>query len=576
MSSTVEKVKSRLSIVDVVGSYIKLTKAGSNFKAKCPFHNEKTPSFFVSPQRESYHCFGCNRGGDIFNFVQEIEGVEFYEALKMLAQKAGVEITVEDQKTKGEREKLFDVCETAVLFFEKNLEENTQAQKYLQERGLLDKTLNTFRVGFSIDAWRGLLEHCNKQNISADILEKAGLVIKTRNKKDEEVIYDRFRSRIMFPIEDTMGRVIGFSGRIFGKDDSQAKYVNSPQTLLFDKSQALYGFSKAKEGIRKFGFAIVVEGQVDVLMSHQAGFTNTVAVSGTALTRQHIHLLKRLTENIVFAFDKDSAGLAALKRASRVALSEEINVKVAQVPEGKDPADLVLEDLRLWKDAVKGAAHIIDYLLSYYREQEKDERKYKLTVTKEVIPLVASIENKIDQAHFVSSVSRVLQVPENSVYLELKKAAADIEQPPLKETKIPTQPKRGRLHLITDQLIGIYLWQHEQTEKKSEYGIILKKLQELNPHIDYVKYLNELSNEAKSKLAFEAELCYKDSEKLDPSIQELLINLEVELVNISLSEKILEERKAEEAADETKVIEIKKQIQELINKRNDLKHSLNK
>lgn len=577
MASTVEKVKSQLPIVEVVGSYIKLTKAGGNFKAKCPFHNEKTPSFFVSPSRDSYHCFGCDRGGDIFSFIQEIEGVEFYESLKILSNKAGIEIVAENSKDKNEKEKSLEILENTVQFYENNLKEKKDVLKYLKDRGLTSKTLEKFRVGFSLDSWRELLEYLSKKNISSNLLEKTGLIIKSKNKKGDEIIYDRFRSRIMFPIEDSAGRVIGFSGRVFGGSEDQAKYINSPQTLLFDKSQALYGYSQAKEGIRKLYFCIITEGQIDVLMSHQAGFINTVAVSGTALTIGHIRLIKRLTENIVFAFDRDPAGLSALKRAAILALSQDINVKVALIPSGKDPADLVRENPELWKKSIKGSIHIIEYLIHHYRKSEKDDRKYKLIVTKEVIPLVYNIQNKIDQSHFISFIAKKLNVPDESVYSEFKRSAIKIEVPQFEENekdkKLPNI-KQSRLYLIIEQLIGLYIWQTGETKKIHNYEFIIEKLNNFIPERDYNKYIHELSNEMKSKLVFEAELCYKNSDKIDKIVSDLFINLEMELINNILIEKINIEKDTESQNNKKGNKNIKKAIQDLINKRNSLKNNL--
>ncbi|MEK7142355.1 MAG: DNA primase, partial [Patescibacteria group bacterium] len=309
--STVEQIKSRLSIVDVAQNYIKLQKAGNNYKANCPFHNERTPSFFVSPARESWHCFGCSRGGDMFSFIMEIEGVDFLESLKILADKAGVVIEKIDKKQQNERLRLFSLLEDAVTFYETELRKNQDVITYLKKRGMKGDLAKSFGIGFAPAGWRNLHDFLKGKKYSETEMEKAGMIVKST--KAQAGYYDRFRSRIMFPIFNASGEIVGFSGRIFGEDgvDSGGKYINSPQTVLYDKSKVLYGFNKAKDEIRKKDICVVVEGQMDVVMSHQAGIANAVAVSGTALTTDHLKLIKRLTDKIIMAFDKDEAGARA-------------------------------------------------------------------------------------------------------------------------------------------------------------------------------------------------------------------------------------------------------------------------
>src|SRR3989338_5989612 len=345
ISSPVQQIKDRLSIEEVVSSYVKLEKAGANFKAKCPFHNEKTPSFFVSPDRGSYYCFGCAAKGDIFTFIEEFEGLDFKGALKVLAEKAGISLSGYSKEKEGEKEKLYRVMEESTKFFEKNLTENKEVLDYLRKRGLEDKTIKDFRVGFIKDDWRLLYAYLKSKNFTDIEIEKAGLA-----KKTEKGMYDRFRGRIIFPISDSSGRVIAFSGRIFIDDEKSAKYLNSPDTPIFSKSMVLYGLDKGKASIRKNNFSILVEGQMDLVLSHQAGYKNTVATSGTALSDSTISkenvvsnlgLLRRLSLNIVIAFDADRAGFNASSRAGKIALSLGMDVKVVSMPEGVDPADLI-------------------------------------------------------------------------------------------------------------------------------------------------------------------------------------------------------------------------------------------
>ncbi|MEK7190640.1 MAG: DNA primase, partial [Patescibacteria group bacterium] len=388
MNSPVAKIKERLSIEEVVSSYLKLERAGSNLKAKCPFHNEKTPSFFVSVDRGSYYCFGCGASGDIFTFVEEFEGLDFKGALKMLADKAGVPLlpyTREMKEAESEKEKLYRVMEEATLYFESNLAVKPPSElgiltasprEYLKSRGLNEKSIKDFRIGFALLDWRLLYFYLQKKGFSDIEMEKAGLV-----KKSEKGFYDRFRGRIMFPISDSSERVIAFSGRIFSAQGGsasggveQAKYLNSPETPIFSKHAVLYGIDKAKDSIRKNNFSILVEGQMDLILSHQAGYRNTVATSGTALSDSTISkenvvsnlgLARRLSENLVLAFDADKAGANATLRAGKIALSLGMDVKVVDLPDGIDPADLIGKSgAEAWREAIKNSKHIIEFLLN--------------------------------------------------------------------------------------------------------------------------------------------------------------------------------------------------------------------
>jgi DNA primase len=334
INSPVQQIKERLSIEEVVSSYIKLDRAGVNFKARCPFHNEKTPSFFVSTERNNYYCFGCGAKGDIFTFVEEFEGLDFKSTLKILAEKAGVVLTEFNKEKEGEKDRLYGIIEEATKFFEKNLVENKEVNIYLKNRGLEDKTKKDFRIGFALLDWRKLFDFLKSKNFTDKEIETAGLAKRPDDKN--KAMYDRFRGRIMFPIADSSGRVIAFSGRIFVDDGKSAKYLNSPETPIFNKSSVLFGIDKAKDSIRKNDFSILVEGQFDLILSHQAGFKNTVASSGTAMTDSlvskeniinNLGLITRLSKNIVLAYDADKAGISASNRFAKIALYLGMDVK---------------------------------------------------------------------------------------------------------------------------------------------------------------------------------------------------------------------------------------------------------
>lgn len=417
-----QQIKDRLSIIDVVAPYVELHKAGKNLKGKSPFTNEKTPSFFVSPDRGMYYCFSTSQGGDIFTFVEKMEGVDFKGALKILADKAGVELVPEDPKKRDERDTAYAILEEATQFFENELAKNDAAQKYLKERVVKDATKSKWRLGYAPGppkhGWRHLKDYLNKKGYQDAELMQAGLIKSAGEGKQP---YDVFRDRVMFPIFDPSGRVVAFSGRILTKDSEAPKYVNSPETELFKKSEILYGYHSAKEGIRKLGFSLIVEGQFDVVLAYQAGYTNTVAVSGTALTPHHVSLLQRLSDRVVLALDADRAGIAAVKRAAELMLTRGIDLKVANLPDGKDPADLIVDDIDKLKAAIGEAKHVIEFLLAVLKAEAKDDRSYKLLVRDEVLPYLLHINSHIDRDHFASVVAEATDTTKDAILLDLSR-----------------------------------------------------------------------------------------------------------------------------------------------------------
>jgi len=524
MSGTVEKIKSRLGIVDVVSSYLKLEKAGSNFKAPCPFHNEKTPSFFVSPSRDTYHCFGCTRGGDIFSFIEEIEGVSFVEALALLADRAGVELVKENPKLRTEKEQLFSILNDATLFFQENIRLDKGVLLYLTKRGLTPETIEHFKIGYARDEWRTLLAHLEKKGYSTPLIEKSGMIIKEDKRGS---YYDRFRNRIMFPLSDHIGRVVGFSGRTYGDKEQGGKYINTPQTILYDKSRVLYPYHLAKESIRKKNECIFVEGQMDVILSHQSGVINTVAVSGTALTEEHIITIKRLADTIVFAFDSDEAGKRALLRAGATGLKKGLNVKVISLIK-KDPADLIMEDKDAWVSEVKKSKHIINYIMDKFLEAQNDDRSLKLKVNKHIIPLLARIENKIDQSHFVTMVANKARIPEKSLREELEKEEVELpkETQELKPVSSIKEVKERKTRII-EEIMGLYLW---STKEKILTEEVMREVREEIGEEKIKEMITLLKPDKKSELEFNAELWYKDSDRLIDQIHKLFDNLRVEVL----------------------------------------------
>lgn len=415
---TVEKIKEKLSIVDVVGGYVKLTKAGRNFKGLSPFNKEKTPSFYVNPERGSYYCFSSGQGGDHFAFIQKMEGVDFKGALKILAEKAGVEIVYSGGAgpNKDKKDRLYEAMARAEALYvqlfndERHLEKGAYA--YALSRGLTEETITAWNLGYAQDAWRLTLEKLEEAGFTREEIMAAGLVKEADEKKG--TFYDRFRNRLMFPIRDAAGRTVAFTGRALASDDL-AKYLNSPETELYKKSQILFGMDRAKEAIRQRGFVLLVEGQMDLLMLHQIGFTNTVALSGTALTPQHLSLMKRYADNLMLALDADRAGLAASMKNAIAALHAGMRVKAVRLPQGKDPADMAVEDPKGLTKRIAESVSVVEFFLAVLAESETDPHALVIAAEKTVLPLIAAIQSPLEREHFIGVAARMISSTPDAV-----------------------------------------------------------------------------------------------------------------------------------------------------------------
>jgi len=575
MSSSVDKIKERLSIEDVVGSYLKLEKAGNNFKARCPFHNEKTPSFFVSPDRGSYYCFGCGNKGDIFSFVQEFEGIDFVGALKILAERAGVELEKTPSKVTDKKERLYMLLDATTNFLQKNLLVEDIPLEYLKNRGLTEKTIKDWRIGYVRDEWRSIYEHLKSKGFTDDEMQRAG-VIKTEGQNT----YDRFRGRIMFPIFDSAGRVIAFSGRILHDDGKSAKYLNSPQTEVFDKSKTLYGYNFAKQSIRKFDFSILVEGQMDLLMCHQAGFSNAVASSGTALTSQHLSLLKRISNRIIMSFDSDNAGAKAAERGWMLGLASGMEVKVAAIPKGYDPADLILKDKEEFKKVLKDAVHIIEFLLDRVILENTDERKIGLAVKNKVLPFLSLLDSSMEKSHYVAKISNKTGIKEDAIWEDLKKVKIDDDYVIKEEVQEDREEiKTGMLRSgsVERSLASIIALTESSKEQVINPEELRRKVKELVSEEKYKEFSEELES-LKGELAFEAESYYGglEKEKFNKEIEYILLNLQEEILKKELSLHMIELKKAEGQKDTDKATSILKRCNDITKLLNNIKNEKNK
>ena len=565
IENPIEEIKNRLDIVEVIGSYIKLQKAGANYKALCPFHSEKTPSFFVSPSRQIWHCFGCSRGGDIFRFVMEIEGVEFGDALRILAQKAGVELKPrfpQWQRFKTERQRLYEICELSTKFFEKQLagsQNGKRAKAYLLKRGVSEESIKKWRLGWAPNQWRALVDFLLSRGYKKDEIVKSGVAIEKEN-----AVYDRFRGRIIFPIFDLNSQVIGFSGREFLDLGQKAKYINTPNTLLYDKSRALYGLDKAKIEIRKRDYCILVEGNVDLIMASQAGDENTVATCGTALTPYQLRVLKRYSNNLLVAFDMDIAGEAATKRGIELAQSLGFDIRVVRLPYGKDPAEIILDNKKDWKTAVKGAVSIFDfYFDSAFGQADSQTPEGRKKILGILLPLIKRIPNKIEQSDWIQRLSKRLRAREEDIREELGKIKSDgrISQEDSKEICPPV--KKTRRQMLEERLALLAL------KFPQDVAIISDKDLELfSPQIREVLSALKKGKRPKSEvfdiLSFRAEMEKLEEKDVQSEIRFCINSIR----SLSLKERIdglyLEIRRAEEEGDLKRVEQLTKRVHHLI------------
>jgi DNA primase len=426
----VAEVKSRLEITEVVGAYVPLKQAGRNLKAPCPFHQEKSASFMVSPEKGIYHCFGCGEGGDIFSFVMKMEGVDFRQALEMLARKAGVELVArkgENKEANRLRVRLLEAHELAVKYFQASLVQNKKALDYVvQSRKLTRDTVKTFQIGYAPDSWGALTDFLLKKGFSKRELLQGGLA---GQKEGRDSIYDLFRGRIMFTIADREGRPVGFTGRVL--DDSVPKYLNTPQTPLYDKSQVIFGLHLAKEAIRQADEVVLVEGNMDVIASHQAGVRQVVATSGTALTTEQLRTLSKLTKNVKLAFDADRAGLAATERAIELGQTLGLTLRMVELPSGiKDADELVQQDVELWKKAIVDAKYIVDYLFDRFEhDYDLSTAVGKRGYADRLAANLRRLGDPVEQDHYVKLLAQRTGTSEEAVRTKLEKGESATERP---------------------------------------------------------------------------------------------------------------------------------------------------
>ncbi|HEY97070.1 MAG TPA: DNA primase [Dehalococcoidia bacterium] len=570
--SVIDEVKQKTDIVEVVGQYATLKKAGKNLMALCPFHSENHPSFFIYPEQQSWHCFGaCNTGGDVFSFIMRKESLDFGEALRLLADRAGVILPAYSGRSeeKEEKEEFYKVNEAAALYYNNLLLKSPGAEKarhYVKKRGFTDQTVSDFQLGFSLDSWEELKNYLAGKGYSEEVMLNAGLLVQT----DDGKTHDRFRGKLMFPIRDSRGRTLGFGARVL--DDSLPKYVNSPQTPTFDKSSIIYGIDRAASAIRKQDMAIIMEGYMDVITAHQNGITNAVASMGTAVTESQVNALKRRSKNLVLALDADAAGEEAMLRGVDYENILNAEIRVVVMPEGKDPDDVIKEDVKSWEELVNRAVPIVDYTFDMVisRLDLTTARDKSLAVDR-LLPVVAEIKDPIRKAHYMQKLAGLVKVGVNTLEAALNRLKPAPVRRKAPERKPATTPGvRSYLSSPLEEYALKLLLQYPEMKDRQE---------------ELSKEYFEISENREIFLAWQnADDISNVKETLDPALHEhydKIINRRLPTVNnidqrftdsvMELRKKYLKNlaaRKAESGEPGEEDIEISAQLREVYSQKN--------
>lgn len=559
----IEQIKARVNIVELIQEYLPLKKAGVNFKGVCPFHQEKSPSFMVSEERGIWHCFGCDKGGDIFKFVMEKEGWEFKEALEFLAQKAGVTLQKSKSKEKNSSDTLYEIHQKAAQFYHYLLTEHELGKKaleYLHKRGITDETIKTFQIGYAPQSWESLTRFLKKRGYTVEQLVESGLCVASKRG-----CYDRFRGRVVFPLSDVRNRIMGFSGRILGV--GEPKYINSPQTPIFDKGRFLLGLNLTKGPVKEKNQAIIVEGEMDMLMSYQAGVKQVTASKGTALTEFQVETLKKYTDTILLCFDTDLAGDAAARRGIEIADKAGLNIKVIQFEDAKDPAELILKDPKLWQDAVESAIPIYDYYLQSAEKRFKIKSpEGKRAIFRELAPIWKKISDPIQKDQYTQRLANLLMVKEDTIQKEIEKdhptvtnqPAISLQKPAAAPAKTEKSTPADRRKALERYLVALLLHipvEHTYVPNFPETLITQEELKQI--YVLLVLHLDSISFQAKS---------FKINEfagNLPDDIRQVVDQLYLMQIDEKLSDKNHWQKELDTVVQELKKMLIKTSLEKL-------------
>jgi DNA primase len=573
MARPTEEIKEKLDLVEFIKGYLDLKPSGKNFKATCPFHKEKTPSFMVSPDRQIWHCFGCGEGGDIFKFLMRYENLEFHEVLRVLAERAGIElrkISIEEQRQFGV---LYDLNSASSDFFADMLQNSSRVSSYLKKRGLKEETIKDFAIGFAPNGTDELTVYLINRGFAIEDIVRAGLTIKTERGQ----YFDRFRGRVMFPIHNHFGKVVGFSGRILPEleSDNVGKYINSPDTPIFNKSRILYGFFESKRFIQEANSALLVEGQMDFLMVWQDGVRNVAATSGTALTQDHLRTLRRLTNKLIIGFDKDSAGQLATDRAIDLANSQDFTTYIIPLDEFKDPAEAVQKKPGFIKDAIERSETAMDYFFSKYLGGDTSKIENKKIAIRTLLMKIKTLWSPVERSHWISELSHKTGISEKDLSEELEKLTEGERKDAEDELRNIERDKLTRQEMIAEQIISLLAIRSEFKDKadpyieylpshyKEAYGVILEK-REVRPEIKNIIDILSLQ----SGFLFDS----FPEDKFEKEIDKLIMELSLEYfrkLRDSLGEEI---KRAENSGNEDIVSKKLKEFDDVSRKMQDIKH----
>jgi DNA primase len=576
----VQEIKSRLSIEDVISEYVKLKRAGKNFKGLSPFTAEKTPSFVVSPDKQIWHDFSSSRGGDMFSFVMEVEGLDFKGALELLARKSGVDL--EQYQTKGgkkgpDKERLYQALDTAAKFYQVQLTANKEAYKYVFEKRKFNKqTVLDFRLGYSPDNGRALIDYLLKKKFSEVELKAAGLTSQRRSGMG-----DMFRGRIMVPLADPFGRIVGFTARILRDEPHAPKYINTPATLLYDKSRHIYGMHLAKKTIQSAKFAVLVEGNLDVISSHQAGIANVVATAGTALTEMQLKVLGRLTPDIRLAFDEDRAGIAATERAIPIASKVHVELSVITIPSGKDPDELIQQDPQLWIEAIANKTYALDWLIGVYKNRlDLTSATGKRQFSDIVLNVIRGLSDQVEQDHYIQIVARELDVSPDAIRAKMQ-GEQEVSRQPLRRTKAtnidksidPVALKTGD-HLLSLalmlpgtrgylDLLEPYMFVRPQAQK---LFVFLKEHPEFDGKLSEADVLHEIEDYVKI-VSVQFEELYGTVDTLELQYEAARLRAKIIDLYVKTQKKLLSSQFAEASSQEANVLLKKvRELDQLLNR----------
>jgi DNA primase len=459
----VSEVKSRLNIEDVISEYVQLKRTGRNFKGKSPWTDEKTPSFIVSPEKQIWHDFSSGKGGDIFSFVMEMEGLDFKGTLDVLARKAGVDLddykTSQNQTSGKLKNSALEVLKLATRFYQTQLTANRQALEYLiNERGFTKQTIITWQLGYAPNVGHALRDFLTRKGFTTEEMKRAGLVVERQRREA-----DMFRGRIMIPLSDSRGQVVGFTARLLEDEPNAPKYINTPQTITYDKSRNVFGLDLAKDAIRRQGFVVVVEGNMDVIASHQAGVTNVVASAGTAMTEQHLRELKRFTGDIRLSFDADRAGLAATERVIPVAQKVEVSLRIITIKDAKDPDELIRKDVKHWQKAIESSVYATDWLIETYKNQlDISTASGKTAFTDALLPTIRRLTDPVEQEHYLKQIAQLTDTSFEAIKAKLDTRLPNLPVTRLKKPKLkfgPIDPNALEYQRLQNHLLGMVLMQ---------------------------------------------------------------------------------------------------------------------